>query len=75
MRLLICALPLLLTGCFATVQPLSIPTELMQPCLTGKRLGTATNQELTDTAAALAATLKQCNLDKAGLREWAAKAQ
>jgi hypothetical protein len=62
------------TGCIGTEQPLTIPTELMQPCLAGKPLGTATNQELSDTVAALASTLKQCNLDKEGLRAWANKA-
>lgn len=70
MRSLICALAALsLAGCVTMRGP--IPTELLQDCLVGSELKVATNAELSDTAAKLAATLRQCNLDKKGLREWA----
>lgn len=56
-------------GCAAPRGP--VPTELLQDCLVGKELKTATNAELTDSLTAVAKTLKLCNEDKKGLRKWA----
>ena len=63
-------LSFLLAGC-TTVSQKPIPHELLEDCLVGSKLGLATNQELSDTVAKLAHTLKLCNIDKRKLREWA----
>ena len=67
---IVMALPLAaLVACTTTRGP--VPTELLQDCLVGKELKTATNAELTDSLTAVAKTLKLCNEDKKGLRQWA----
>lgn len=70
MRGLIYLAVLAMAGC-TTIPRGPVPTELLQDCLVGSKLGVATNAELSDSVLKLAATLRQCNLDKKGLRQWA----
>lgn len=66
----------LLAGCASTVPKLAPalpPVDLMQDCpvpVTGK----ATNGELVRAREALVGAIKDCNLDKKALRDWADKA-
>jgi hypothetical protein len=70
MRFLILALALL-AGCQTLPQRGPVPTELLQDCLVGSRLGVATNAELSDSVLKLSSALRLCNIDKRKLREWA----
>jgi len=69
MRYLVLALAALLAGCVTPPRG-PAPSELLQDCLVGSKLGLATNAELSDSVAKLAHTLKLCNIDKRKLREW-----
>lgn len=62
---------LLLAGCASGPQVIAFPHELSEDCKVSKPLRYSTNEELTETSAELAKTLKLCNLDKKGIRQWA----
>ena len=59
-----------MAGCTALPVKLTPPSELLEDCRAGS-LSFKTNEEVSLSAAKLAAALKLCNLDKKALREWA----
>lgn len=69
MRSIILASAVLASGCAVPMRG-PAPSELLQDCLVGSKLGLSTNAELSDSVAKLAHTLKLCNIDKRKLREW-----
>lgn len=70
MRALALLIPVLLAGCVTAPVKLTPPSELLEDCRAGS-LSFKTNEEVSLSAAKLAAALKLCNLDKKALREWA----